>query len=128
MREVAISQDGLFGYAGHTVYRLNAAVGGPSGKASGNQPAAEPTSPERKPAGGGLISPWGEDNLFPQAVVKDIERNTVLGSVLERKTATMYGQGITYGVITGRDKSGLPTFEPQFIPEIEDFLDGSNVA
>jgi hypothetical protein len=129
MREVAISSDGLFGYAGHTVYRLNAAVGGgTTGNAGGNQPAAEPTSPERKPLGAGLISPWGDDNLFPQAVVKDIERNTVLGSVLERKTATMYGQGITYGVITGRDKSGLPQFEPQFIQEIEDFLDGSNVA
>ncbi len=126
--EVAISSDGLYGYAGHTVYRLNAGAAGSAGKASGNQPAAEPTSPERKPLGGGLISPWGEDNLFPQAVVKDIERNTVLGSVLERKTATMYGQGITYGVVTGRDKNGLPQFEPQFIPEIEDFLDGSNVA
>ena len=129
MKNVAISPDGLYGYAGHSVFRLNAGAAGPgSGKAGGSEPAAEPTSPERKPLGGGLIAPWGDDNLFPQAVVKDIEKNTVLGSTLERKAATMYGQGITYGVVTGRDKRGLAQFEPQFIQEVEDFLEASNVA
>ena len=128
MRDVAISSDGLYGYAGHTVFRLNAGAAGSTAKSGGNQPAAEPTSPERKPLGGGLISPWGEDNLFPQAVVRDIEKNSALGSVLERKTATMYGQGLAYGIVTGVDKRGVKQFEAQFVPEIEDFLEGSNVA
>jgi hypothetical protein len=128
---VVISPDGRFGHVdgGQTVFRLNAGVSGPSGGGSaGNQPASEPTSPQRKPEGGGLISPWGADNLFPQAVVKDIEKNTVLGSILERKTATMYGQGLAYGIITGADKSGAKLFEGQYLPEIEAFLEESNVA
>jgi len=128
---VVISPDGRFGHVdgGETVFKLNAGVSGPSGgSGAGNLPAAEPTSPQRKPEGGGLISPWGEDNLFPQAVVKDMEKNTVLPAVLEQKTATMYGQGIAYGIIAGVDKSGAKQFEGQYVPEIEDFLEGSNVA
>jgi hypothetical protein len=129
--KVVISPDGRYGHVedSGTVFRLNAAgSGGSSAGNAGTLPAAEPTSPQRKPEGGGLISMWGADNLFPQAVVKDIEKNTVLGSILERKTATMYGQGLAYGIITGADKSGAKVFEGQYVPEIEDFLEGSNVA
>ncbi len=128
---VVISPDGRYGHVedSGTVFRLNAGVsGGSSAGGAGAQPAAEPTSPQRKPDGGGLISLWGADNLFPQAVVKDIEKNTVLGSILERKTATMYGQGLAYGIIMGVDKSGAKVFEGQYVPEIEDFLEGSNVG
>ncbi|MGI4873374.1 MAG: hypothetical protein ACRYFX_19625 [Janthinobacterium lividum] len=125
---VYISPDGRFGYAegGQSVFRLNAGVSG--GSSAGSQPAAEPTSPQRKGTSGGLISPWGEDNLFPQAVVKDIEKNTVLPAVLEAKTAAMYGGGLVYGYVSGVDKSGAKVFEGQYVPEIEDFLEGSNVA
>ena len=127
---VVISPDGRYGHVDDSasVFRLNAGVSGSSSGNTGAQPAAEPTSPQRKPDGGGLISPWGADNLFPQAVVKDIEKNTVLGSILERKTATMYGQGLAYGTIVGVDKSGAKQFEGQYIPEIEEFLEGSNVG
>ena len=123
--KVVISPDGRYGHVegSQAVFRLNARATGSS--AGGAQPAAEPTSPQRKGVASGLISPWGDDNLFPQAVVRDIEKNTVLGSVLERKTATMFGQGLAYGTITGVEKSGLKRFEGEYLPEIEDFLEGS---
>jgi hypothetical protein len=131
MSKIIISADGLLGYAegSSTIFKLNAAAATGGARAtSGAEPAAEPTTPERKPEGGGLIAPWGEDNLFPQAVIKDTERNTVLPSILERKTATMFGGGLVYGTITGVDKSGAKQFQGQYLPEIEDFLEGSNVA
>jgi hypothetical protein len=129
--KIVISADGLLGHVedSQTVFRLNAGLSSASAKGnSGSAPAAEPTTPERKPEGGGLIAPWGEDNLFPQAVIKDTERNTVLPSILERKSATMYGGGIVYGVVTGAEKSGAKIFEGQYVQEVEDFLETSNVA
>jgi hypothetical protein len=128
MSKIIISADGLLGYAegSATVFKLNAATSTSGGNSRSNvAPAAEPTTPERKPEGGGLIAPWGEDNLFPQAVIKDIEKNTALGSVLERKAATMYGGGLVYGTIIGAEKNGAKIFEGQYLPEIEDFLDGT---
>jgi hypothetical protein len=130
MSKIVISSDGLLGYAegSQTVFRLNAASSNAGSKGpTGSAPAAEPTTAERKPLGGGLISPWGEDNLFPQAVVKDIEKNTVLPSILERKAATMYGGGLVYGTIEGVEANGAKRFVGQYIPEIEDFLEGSAV-
>ncbi|GAB3743087.1 hypothetical protein GCM10027594_22400 [Hymenobacter agri] len=114
-----------------TVFRLNmSAASAAALRGSGGKPAVEeePTTPQKKPDTGGDVIPWGEDNLFPQAVIKDIEKNTVLPSVLERKTSMMYGGGIVYGIITGVNQDGAKIFEAQQIEEIDDFLEGSNVA
>lgn len=127
MSQIVFSADFSHAYLNGSaaVARLNATglAGG-----QGAAPAAEPTSAEKKPVGGGLIAPWGDDNLFPQAVVKDIEKNTILGSILERKAATMYGGGLVYGVFDGAERNGAKRFVGQYLPEIEDFLEGTNAA
>ncbi|MDO7875998.1 hypothetical protein Q5H93_14740 [Hymenobacter sp. ASUV-10] len=102
-----------------------AAVRGAGGKSVQEE---EPTSPEKKPDGGGDVIPWGEDNLFPQAVIKDVEKNTILPSLLEKKTSMMYGGGIVYGIVTGVNKDGSKIFEAQEVPEIEEFMDAANVG
>lgn len=133
MSRTVFSSDGVYAYTNGsaTVFKLNLGAAGPGkggGKGSGPVPAAEPTSPERKTQGGGPVAPWGDDNLFPQSVVRDIEKNTVLPSILERKAATMYGGGLVYGVVDGVEASGAKRFVGQYVQEIEDFLDGSAVG
>jgi hypothetical protein len=100
---------------------LSAATSSGSG-APADAPGEAPTTPAKKPDGSDDIAPWGEDNLFPQSVIKDIEKNTILPAVLEKKTSMMYGGGLVYGIITGKDKDGRPLFEAQSIPEIDEFM------
>lgn len=102
-----------------------AATGGGAGSA--DQGGALPTTPEKKLEGSDAIAPWGDNNDFPQLVLKDVEKNTILPSVLERKTAMMYGGGLVYGIITGVNKDGSKVFEAQMIPEIDEFMLRSNV-
>ena len=133
MSRVVVNNDATLAYTEQsgTVFRLNmSAASAAALRGSGGKPVAEeePTTPQKKPDTGGDVIPWGEDNLFPQAVIKDIEKNTVLPSVLERKTSMMYGGGIVYGIITGVNKDGSKIFEAQQVEEIDDFLEGSNVA
>ena len=130
--KVVVNQDATLAYTQQsgTVFRLNmsapsaAALRGSGSKGDVEMP---PTTPVKKPESGGDVIPWGEDNLFPQAVIKDIEKNTVLPSVLERKTSMMYGGGIVYGIITGVNQDGSKVFEAQEVPEIEAFMEASNV-
>jgi hypothetical protein len=130
---VVVNNDATLAYTQQsgTVFRLNmsaasaAALRGSGGKTVQETP---PTTPAKKPDAGGDVIPWGEDNLFPQAVIRDIEKNTVLPSVLERKTSMMYGGGIVYGIITGVNKDGSKIFEAQMVPEIDDFIEDTNVA
>jgi len=125
---VVISADGLFGYTqgGSTMVRLNlgAAAAGVGGKAGERNEA--PTTPAKKPESGDFV-PWGDDNLFPQAVIKDIESNTVLPSTLEKKTSMMYGAGLMYGIVTGYNADGSEQFKRLSVPEIEAFVRGSRL-
>jgi hypothetical protein len=104
-----------------------AATGGAGSSGGADAPGAEPTTSLKKESGSDDIAPWGDDNLFPQNVIKDVEKSTILPSVLEKKTSMMYGGGLVYGIITGRDKSGTPLFEAQSIPEIDDFMEYSRL-
>ena len=110
------------------VFRLNAGpmgagTGVPQAKKSKGQDI-EPTDPQKRYLGFafGDMAPWGDDNLFPQQVLADMEKNTILPSVLERKTAIMYGEGLVYGVVEGFDADGNEIFQRQSIPEIDQFM------
>ncbi|GAB3233071.1 hypothetical protein GCM10027346_20770 [Hymenobacter seoulensis] len=127
---VVVNEDLTVGYsdAGGIMVRtgISAATSG-GGISSADTPGDEPTTSLKKESGSEAISPWGDDNLFPQNVIKDIEKSTILPSVLERKTSMMYGGGLVYGIITGKDKSGRPIFEAQSIPEIDEFIEYSRL-
>jgi hypothetical protein len=132
MSKIVINGAASYGYSSGTgaMYRLNApmgaAAGATGGQASGGSaPASEPTSAEKKVDGGAEFVPWGDDNLFPQAVIKDIELSTMLPAIFEKKTDTMYGGGLMYGTITGVDKANNLVFQRAYDPNIEAWMQGT---
>jgi len=71
------------------------------------------------------IAWWGDDNLFPQNVQRDVEKSTIVLPTIEKQVAALYGGGLEYGheII----ESGQETrFERIVDPEIEDFLECIN--
>lgn len=72
------------------------------------------------------VAYWGHDNLFPQNVVRDIEKSTVIGPTLDLKVRALYGGGLVYGheVI---DADGNERFVRKKYPEIEAFFRRSNI-
>ncbi|WP_210519903.1 hypothetical protein [Hymenobacter terricola] len=130
MSKITVSREATYAYSSGTgaVYRTPGAMGAASGggKASaGSQAAAEPTNPEKRTVGGFDYVPWGDDNLFPQAVIKDIEKSTMLPAIFEKKTDTMYGGGLMYGTITGVDKDNNLVFKRGYDLAIEAWMQGT---
>lgn len=73
------------------------------------------------------IAPWGEDNQFPQRVIKQMEYYGVGKSALDWKARALYAGGVVPGKITGVDpKTKEEIFEPldrtQY-PEIYKFIE-----
>ena len=60
-------------------------------------------------------SPWGDDNLFPQNVLKDLEMNSIALRALEKRKTVHFGRGI----IAYREQPNLSTGVPDRIP-VED--------
>ncbi len=57
-------------------------------------------------------SPWGDDNLFPQNVLRDLERNSIALRALEKRKTVHYGRGIMAYRDKGKDNLGAPMREP----------------
>jgi len=72
------------------------------------------------------VAPWGSDNLFPQNVVKDIERSDLIPTVLEKKAAMLYSGGVRYGTVN--NVNGKKVLEPINIPEIDNWLEETNIS
>lgn len=78
--------------------------------------------------GGGFvdIEPWGTDNLFPQNVLKECSKNTIIPATLDWKIRALYQKGIQYGVEDiGPD--GQLTFKAIKDKVIDGFLRRSNI-
>jgi len=60
-------------------------------------------------------SPWGDDNLFPQNVLKDLELNSIALRALDKRKTVHFGRGI----IAYREQPNLTTGIPDRIP-VED--------
>lgn len=59
---------------------------------------AKPTTPTVKDKSGSEpIAYWGEDNLFPQTVLKHARQNSLVSSTLSWKIRALYAGGIQYG-------------------------------
>lgn len=56
----------------------------------------------------GKIAYWGDDNLFPQNVIADVEFNTIIGPVLDAKVRALYSSGLATYRKTGYDDNGDP--------------------
>lgn len=112
-----------------SMVRLGGALGAAAGKGgdSATGDGATPSSPVEKGLSGD-VALWGEANDFPQQVIKSIESNTILPSVLEWKTRAVYGGGVVYGRVTGFDKDGNEQFQRERLPDVEAFFRRSNIS
>ena len=119
--EVFVNQDGGFGF----IQGVNALV--KTGTATSPAAGATATVSLVKDRGGNAeVAYWGEDNLFPQQVVADMEENTSLATSLQWKAKAWYGGGLVYGLVTF-DEKGEEVFTRLRLPEVEAFIRRSNL-
>lgn len=88
-----------------------------------------PTSSVSKQDGAEDISPWGDNNDFPQKVIADVRLDTEIGAILDKKARLIYSGGITFGTIERGDNGTeiLRAPDPNTAKEIDDFLQKSNI-
>jgi hypothetical protein len=66
-------------------------------------------------------SPWGDNNLFPQEVLADLEKNSVALRALDKRKRVHFGRGVmAYREITGAD--GKTERTPVTDPEVVEFF------
>lgn len=70
----------------------------------------------------GSISPWGDDNLFPQNAIEAAYKSTIIPPVLEWKAKALYSGGLVYGIVKDDPATGLQTLTPINDNEINDWL------
>ncbi len=101
--------------------KLSAAVSISSKKQQPTTPlVSQSTTPNN-----GLLAYWGENNLFPQDVIKEVSKNTIIGSTLDWKARALYAGGLVYGE-SNYDDDGKDLFFPKNDPGIYAFLKSSN--
>lgn len=71
--------------------------------------------------------PWfnGDNNLWPQDVVKAVEASDVLPQALDKMARTCYGRGLVYGYVSF-DENGREKMKPAYKPEVKRFCRESN--
>lgn len=131
MQQLVYAGNGLAYHRGmRAAIRLPGALGAAgSGQGAPAAPAggAAPTTPIDKNTASGLLAPWGPGNDFPQQVLADIAKSTILGPVLDWKTRAVYGKGIIYGTVTGYKPDGSEIFQRTKDPVVEAFFRSSNL-
>lgn len=86
-----------------------------------------PNTAYKKPDVTGDISPWyDQDNLYPQSVIAAVKSNDILSAALGKKRDFLVANGLCYGKRT-RDKNGNYVYDCQDNPEINTFLEDSNI-
>lgn len=85
--------------------------------------APKPTTPIEKQTGSQEIANWGESNDFPQQVLKDIAKNTIVGPALDFKARALYSGGLMYGSVKliQQGEKIIEVFTPALNPEVETF-------
>lgn len=79
-------------------------------------------------AASGPIAPWGDNNLFPQTVIKDLEKSPWVGTALDWKARALYGKGVVVGSVIDYKADGSEVFKPikpSERPEIYSWLNKS---
>ncbi len=74
----------------------------------------------------GKIAIWGDDNLFPQRVNKDVRKTTELASGLRWMANTLISGGLVYGTLE-YDDDGKEKLKPVRDPDIEKWLRKTNI-
>lgn len=82
---------------------------------------------DRRPQTGGLAY-WGDDNLFPQNVIRDISTTSIIPAVIDKKVDLLTSGGIGYGFEELNPKSGTLRIRPVKIKEIDNWMEDTNAA
>jgi len=75
------------------------------------------------------VAPWGEDNQFPQNIVKEIDSSGVAKRAIAFKSAALLGRGVRLGRLVGYEKDGSEIIEPVqpgAYSEVEDIFEENN--
>lgn len=75
----------------------------------------------------GKIAYWGDNNLFPQEVIEDIEFNSIVGTTIDWKARVLYGQGLATYRFTGYDDDGNEILKRERFKPFEDFAKRTNL-
>lgn len=81
-------------------------------RSAGTLGTSPTSSKEKIVAATGDVSPWGNNNLFPQNVIKDLEKHPWIGSVLDYKARALYGKGVVVGRVVDYKDDGTEIFKP----------------
>lgn len=76
------------------------------------------------------IAPWGEDNRFPQNIIRDISACGVAQSTLNWKAKSLWGAGLIYGQVVDIDAAGNEVFRTAKkgeFPEADKFFSDNNI-
>src|SRR5690606_13784410 len=84
------------------------------------------TVPQSKSHITGKIVPWGVDNMFPQRVLREIRKNTIIGPTLKKQAEIAYDQ-IIYGLEEPSVESEEPKFIRKYDKRVEAFFKRSHI-
>lgn len=70
----------------------------------------------------GAVSPWGEDNLFPQNAIEAAYKSTIIPPVLEWKAKALYSGGLVYGTTKEDPKTGTQILTPVIDTQIDEWI------
>lgn len=73
------------------------------------------------------VAYWGSSNTFPQEIIEEIEKNTVIGPTLNFKVRALYGGGLIYGHEVIDETTGQERFVRKKDPKVEAFFRRSNI-
>jgi hypothetical protein len=90
-----------------------------------NQTVDNPKRDNFSDFGYGDVAAWGTDNNLPQRIYKEANNNGLVAPILNRKAELILSKDWEIGkeVKDGKEK----VFEPEIVPEIEDYLEEVNV-
>lgn len=90
---------------------------------------ARPTSTVIKANDSDVMAVWGDNNDFPQSVIKDVRQDPELPNLLDEKARLLYSGGLIFGKLI-RQQDGSEVLEPvnpALTKEIEDWQMRSNI-
>lgn len=70
---------------------------------------------------------WGDANDFPQQVIKDVQKDTEIGPLLERGAELLYGGGLTWGIPSLEDRNKLIPLPEAEDNEVFEWCEKSNI-
>lgn len=86
--------------------------------------AKQPITNEVRTETGEWVS-WGDNDDYPQQLIKNAEKNSTIPAVIDKKGYLLYGGGLSYGV--EKVENGKLIREPLKIAAIDDFNEASNI-